>query len=189
MIFPRNALFCLLGLIASASGCATMQYAQPVAVSNPMYIPVNNQEAIWEGAVDMLHDFQFPVTRENRLDGIIQTDYKVGSGVLEPWHHDSVGHDNIWESTFQSIRRRAFISIIPAEGGYLVGVEAFKEKEDLQGLAANSPGGATFRKSSPIQRDLNLAVGQTTPSGWIPQGRDAALENEMLRQLSYAFSR
>jgi len=166
-----------------------MYYSQPVAVNNPIFIPAGNQEVVWESVVDMLHDFQFPVARENRLDGIIQTDYKVGSGVLEPWHHDSVGHDNVWESTFQSIRRRAFVSISPAEGGYLVGIEAFKEKEDLPGLAANSAGGATFQENFPLKRDLNLVVGQSTPSGWIPQGRDPELENEMLNRLQHGFSR
>ena len=186
MKFTRISLFFLV--LPAVTGCATTHFSQPVAVSNPMFIPSNNQELVWESVVDMLHDFQFPVARESRLDGIIQTEYKVGSGVLEPWHHDSVGHDNVWESTFQSIRRRAFISITPTEGGYLVGIEAFKEKEDLLGLTANSAGGATFQESAPLKRDLNLVVGQSTPSGWIPRGRDPALENEMLSQLRYAFS-
>jgi hypothetical protein len=80
-----------------------------------------------------------------------------------------------------------FVSITPSEGGYLVAVEAFKELEDLAGLAAISSGGATFQESTPLQRDLNLVVGQSTPSGWIPLGRDIELEQDMLIRLQSAF--
>ena len=168
------------------AGCMSVA---PVAVSNPIYVPANNHEAVWERTVDVIHSHQFPISRENRLDGIIETDYKVGSGVLEPWHHDSVGLEDRLESSLQSTRRRAILSVTPAEGGYLVGVEVFKELEDLPGLAANSPGWATFQESTPLERDLDLVVGQSAPSGWIPLGRDAALEQSILQGLQTSFSR
>ena len=62
-------------------------------------------------------------------------------------------------------------------------VQVFKELEDLPGLAANSPGGATFQESTPLQRDLKLVVGQSTPSVWIPKGRDPALEQAILSRI------
>ena len=65
----------------------------------------------------------------------------------------------------------------------MVNLQVFKEQEDLHGLAANSTGGATFQESTPLERDLNLVVGQTTPSGWIARGRDPALEQLMLADL------
>ena len=120
--------------------------------------------------------FQFEIEREDRLTGVIETRYNTGSGCLEPWRHDSVGHANRLESTLQSIRRRVRIRLAPGNGTYVVFVEAFKEKEDLPGLAANSPGGATFQENTPLERDLNPVVGQSRASGWIPLGRDLALE-------------
>lgn len=169
-----------------AVGCAP---TRPALLSNPIFVPANNSEAVWERTVDVLHEYQFSVKRENKLDGIIETDYKIGSGVLEPWHHDSVGLDSQLESSLQSIRRRLSVSVIPADGGYLVGVEAFKELEDPVGLTANSPGGATFQEHTPLQRDLNLVVGQSAPSGWITLGRDPALEQALLQSLRANFSR
>ncbi len=182
----RNILLGVsLLLLIAAAGCHS---ARPVAaVQNPIFVPGNNEEAVWERTVDVLHDYQFAIARENKLDGIIQTEYKVGASILEPWHRDSVGFENRLESTLQSIRRQAFVSITPAEGGFLVGVEAYKELEDLPGLAANSAGGATFQESTPLQRDLNLVVGQSTPSGWIPQGRDWTLEQSVLNDLNAEF--
>jgi len=168
-------------LLGTLSGC--LGGSQAVS-GNSVFVGTANNEAVWEQTVSMLHKYNFEIARENKLDGIIETDYKVGSGCLEPWHRESVGFKNRVESSLQSIRRRVLVSITPAEGGFFVNIEAFKELEDLPGIAANSAGGATFQDNRPLQRDLNLVVGQSTPSGWINKGRDPALEAEMLQYLN-----
>jgi hypothetical protein len=148
-------------------------------------------EWLWERTVTVLHDYHFNIEREDRFASVIETDYRTGSGVLEPWHLDSVGMFNRLESTLQPIRRKVQVSLFPSENGagYRVGVEAWKEIEYLPGLAANSPGAATFSESTPLERDLNPVVGQTTPSQWIRQGRDVDLEQAILKSLSMAYSR
>ena len=176
--------FVLSVSVIMSAGCAS---SRPVMVSNPIYVPVRDQETVWERTVDVVHNFQFPIKREDKLDGIIETDYKVGAGLLEPWHKDSRGFTSRLESSLQSIRRRVFLNVMPAEGGYLVGVEVFKELEDVKGLAGNAGGAATFQTSSDLSRNLNLVVGETAPSGWLPQGRDAALEQVILRRLQGQF--
>lgn len=177
----RRSLFVVVVLSAlMLVGCAA---SRPVMVSNPVFLPSGTQHSAWERAVDVLHDFHFPIVRENRLDGVIETDYRVGSGLLEPWHRDSVGGTNRLESTLQSIRRKAKVDLTPVEGGYLVGIEAYKEQEDLRGSAENTAGGATFRDSSPLDRNLKNVVGQNGQSSWIPLGRDIALEQAILGEL------
>ena len=184
----RSVIFgVILCFINTAAGCVAPGPRQ--SMSNPIFVPANNAEAVWERTVDVIHSYQFPIARENKLDGAIETKYKVGSGLLEPWQRDSVGTPNRLESSLQSIRRRAFVNVTPVNGGYLVGVQVFKELEDLAGLAANSPGGATFQESRPLQRDLNLVVGQSAPSGWIALGRDGDLEQAMLHSLQANFSK
>jgi hypothetical protein len=98
-----------------------------------------------------------------------------------------VGVENRLESTLQSIRRRMIVNVTPAPGGHWISVEALKELEDLPGLAANSPGAATFQESRPLQRDLDVVVGQTAPSGWILLGRDVLLEQAYLCRLQSQF--
>ena len=61
--------------------------------------------------------------------------------------------------------------------------------KDLPGVAANSLGGATFLESKPLDRDLNLVVGQSAPSGWMWAGRDYQLEQSIVGQLSYLLGR
>lgn len=163
-----------------------------MAAGNPIFVPVGNEDAVWERTVDVVHDY-FDIARENRMvgtqPGMIETRYKVGASLLEPWHRDSYGMRNRTESTLQSIRRRAMISVTPAQGGYFIGVEVMKEIEDLPGVANNTAGGATFSQSNPLRRDLDLVVGQSSPSGWVILGRDDVLEAEMLRQMQWAFTR
>ena len=163
----------------------------PVAAANPLFVSTQNEDLLWERTVEALEDFRFPIQRENRFAREITTDYKVGASVFEPWHGDSVGLANRLESTLQSVRRYVVVTIVPHEHqqGYLVTVEARKELEDLPGLAANSPGGATFLESRPLDRDLNLVVGQSAPSGWLWAGRDYQLEQAILGQLRYLLSR
>ncbi len=160
------------------------------AAANPLYVSGNNENAVWEATVDVLHEFHFDIARENRLSRVIETAYLTGSNVLEPWHSDSVGLENRLESTFQSIRRRVIVNVIPDERGqgFLVSVEAFKELEDLDGLAANSVGAATFNENEPLRRDLNPVVGQSAPSGWLPQGRDLSLEAAILQRMQQVYS-
>ncbi len=174
-------LLCIAALIAGASGCASLH--APLATTNPVFIPVQQSEMAWERTIDAIHDFKFPIARESKLDGVIETDYVVGSNIFEPWNRDSVGLDNRLESTLQSIRRRALVRLMPGQGGYFVTVEAYKEQEDVRGPVANTAGGATFQINQPLQRDLNLVVGQAAPSGWIALGRDPALEQAMLARI------
>lgn len=181
----------MTGLLCAA-GCAApgVWSGRSIPVANPLIVPATNEEVLWERTVDVVHDFHFQIAREDRFSRVIETEYRVGSSVLEPWHRDSVGWENRLESTLQSVRRKVIIRLVPDQqrGGYLVSVEAFKEIEDLAGLAANSPGGATFQESAPLERDLNLVVGQSAPSGWIPVGRDPALEQQILQSLQRAYS-
>ena len=178
---PHSRIWLLLSVALPVTGCA-----MPPAVSNPILVRGNNPEFVWEKTVDVLHAYQLPIERENRLDGTIETEYKVGSGLLEPWHQDSVTACDRLESSFQSIRRRAKVTVTPAQGGYLVGVEVLKELEDPQDLIVNSAGTATFPESDTLDRNLDLVVGPATPEGWILLGRDGNLEQGLLNSLQQA---
>lgn len=167
-------------------GCA--MWPSPPASSNPLYIRATDGDMLWERAVDVLHEYHFEIEREDRLGGVIETRYRTGASWLEPWHPDSVGPLNRWESSLQSIRRKVLVSLTPVEGGYLLGVEALKELEDIA-RADPQAGRATFLDNTPLQRDLNVVNGPPTPSGWIPQGRDFALEQALLAALSFSLPR
>lgn len=186
-INSRAGLWLLLVLSGLSGGCATAR--APVAGQNPVFVRANNPDFVWDRTVDVVHDY-FEIARENRSvgaqPGVIETDYKVGASLLEPWHQDSQGLESRLESSLQSIRRRAIVNVTPAEGGYLISVEVVKELEDVPG-ATNAASSATFQQTNPLRRDLDLVVGQSAPRGWILLGRDELLEGEILGRLQGAF--
>jgi hypothetical protein len=177
-------------LLAWSPGCVGLRgrTAADVGPSNaPILVANQNQEWVWEQVVDVVHVY-FDIARENRLDGLIETKPRVGSGLLEPWHGDSVGLRNRMESTLQSIRRRGFINVTPAGDGFLVSVEILKEQEDVNVTPDKSAGGSTFQENRPLQRDLTLVVGDEAPKGWIALGRDVDLEIRILNGIRKATS-
>jgi len=184
----------LLIFLCSLTGCLHTGGSSPAAArplaTNPLLVTTQDQELVWERAVDVLHDFQFEIGRENRVGRTIETLPKVGSGLLEPWHQDSVGFQQRLESSLQSIRRVVVLSLQPDDEGrgFLVSVSAHKEMEHLDGVAANSAGAATFSENTPLVRDLNAVVGQSSPSQWIPMGRDFDLEQAILNRLRDVYS-
>ena len=174
------------------SGCAAVTTAPADAPAGGVVVRTQNREAVWERTVSVLHRFGFRTVVENKLDGTIETDYVVGSGLQESFRRDSVGFANRLEDTLQSTRRRLIVTVRPADPldprpgatGYRVSVRAFKEIEDVRGVVANTTGGATFQSETPLDRDLAAVDGQFGPSQWVPLGRDVALERAVLNALS-----
>ncbi|MFN7768602.1 MAG: hypothetical protein ACK5WR_09695 [Planctomycetaceae bacterium] len=186
--FKLLPLVLVLAWCAGGVGCATSR--PPPASSNPIFVRANNSDYVWDRTVDVVHDY-FDIARENRAvgsqPGVIETRYKVGSSILEPWHTDSQGLEARTESTLQSIRRRAIVNVTPAEGGYLIAVEVVKELEDVPSATGNTASAATFQQTNPLRRDLDLVVEQSAPQGWILLGRDELLESAILRSMQGAF--
>ena len=61
-------------------------------------------------------------------------------------------------------------------------IEAYKEQEDVRGPVANTAGGATFQINQPLQRDLNLVVGQAEMNHRLA-GREIAARGDKLAHL------
>jgi len=164
----------------------------PVALRhpNPMLLPVADREQFWNAAVDVIDDY-FRIDRERRVrlvgdvltEGRIDTFPRAGATLLEPHRGDSVGFYNRLESTLQTIRRRALVRVIPAEGGYLVSVEVFKELEDLAKPVRATAGSAVLLATTAPKQQSDELLPDVAEQGWISQGRDAALEQEILAKL------
>ena len=171
------------------------QTAQPgqtvVPVSRGVFVPVTNEDFAWEQIVDVVDNY-FRVDQENRVqvvgnvltEGRIDTFPQVGSTILEPHQRDSVGRYNRVESTFQSIRRRAEIRVIPQQGGYFVEAIVLKELEDLPRPENSTAGAAAFRNDNSLHSRLNEQVSRTRLSNyWIPLGRDCEVEIQLLEDI------
>jgi hypothetical protein len=154
-------------------------------------VPVAHAEWTWEQIVDVVDDY-FRIQRERPVQvvgdvitaGRIDTYPQLGATVVEPHRPDSVGRYNCWESTLQTIRRRATLRIEPGGNGYVVFVQVLKELEDLPRPERATAGAATFRSDNSLPGLGSVDVSRTELSdAWIPMGRDLALEQQLLAEI------
>jgi hypothetical protein len=159
--------------------------------SRAIFIPVTNEDYAWEVIVDVVDDY-FRIEQENRVqmvgnvmtEGRIDTFPQVGATALEPNHFDSVGRWNLAESTFQSVRRKGEVRVVPQQGGYMVDIAVYKEFEDLPRPENSTAGAASFRFDNSLSSRLDEEVSRTRLSQfWIPMGRDCEIETQMLLEI------
>lgn len=182
-------ILCLCVLLTAA--CAPFQPAGSTQIlPNPLLVRVRDQDYVWEHMAGVVGDY-FRIEREERVkqqgdavtEGTLETYYEVGATLLEPWRSDSAGVYNRVESTLQTIRRKAVVKVTPAPEGYLVEVSVFKELEDLPRPASGAAADAIFRYDTGIDRFTDPVGPTPRTRGWIPQGRDAELEQRILARI------
>lgn len=189
----------LLFAILFCTGCGliTRRFAGPaqdgsvVAMPNPMIVRVADVDFAWHQVVDMVDDY-FDIASEQQvhevngvlMPGSILTDTKSGATCVECLMRDSTpGYERL-HSSLQSIRRYAQVRVTPAGGGFEVGIEVYKELEDVsQPEYATVTSSVRRHDGSLVTSDLaDPRLGPVT-LGWIPLGRDETLEQAMLRNL------
>jgi hypothetical protein len=187
----------LLSGVLLVAGCSSWapepappMAALPVAkLENPLFLASYDRDFLWNELAATIEQFGFRIEREERvrqigdvlIEGRLET-YPVDSPtVFEPWRRGATAGYERWESTLQSIRRRASVRVLPATGGYLVEVIVLKELEDVSRPEQSSVGEATFRHDGTLVRPTEItSPGGAVTLGWIPQGRDIGLEQEIL---------
>ena len=195
--------FFAVGLLAVVlPGCAMGPYAptvpaQPVVLyhDNPTLLPAADPQCVWETVVDVVDDY-FKVAHEEPVrhvgsvltEGRLETAPQISPTVLEPWRRDRADRYETIESTLQSMRRRAIVRVIPAEGGYRVDVAVLKELEDVARPEHATAGAATFRYDDSLRRVVNPIAASEITEGWIRQGRDVALEQKIIAHLHSRFA-
>jgi len=185
----------LLVLVTLFAGCGRLPFMRhpppmPVFLDNPLLMPTNDPDFLWDQLVDALDNY-FRIDREERLkiigdnvtEGRLETFPVTGATYLEPWRGDSApGYERL-QSTLQSIRRRASARVTPGQGGYLVEIIVTKELEDLYQPEQATVGGSTLRHDGSVVRTEARPGGGPATLGWIAIGRDVALEQKLLSDL------
>src|SRR5690606_24119803 len=91
---------------------------------------------------------------------------------------------NLWQSTLQTIRRRAVVRVVPEPDGYLIDLQVVRELEDLPRPEAATAGAATYRNDSSLPIANRGFVSRSDWSqDWIMLGRDIPLEQKMLGEM------
>jgi hypothetical protein len=172
---------------------------------NPTFVANTDPEYVWDTVVDVIGD-EFRIEHEEPirvLDGVItegrldtysyssanpSANAQPSATLLEPWRRDSASAYDRLESTLQSMQRKVSVRVTPGNGGFWIEVVAFKELENLAQPAYASAGAATFHYDTSLTRITNPVGEQPETAGWIPQGRDANLEQYFIYHLQSRFA-
>jgi len=183
------ALVCA-GALFGTGGCAMLHKEERPILNNPVAIPASRCDFVWDQIVDVVDNY-FDIQTEQRVReagailtvGRIDTAPKTGATCLEPWRGDAADKYERLHGTLQTLRRRAVVQVIPAPDVFQIEVVVYKELEDLARPESSTAGAATFRTDSSFIRVEDPVGVQPTTKGWIPLGRDTAMEQKMLHEI------
>lgn len=188
-----SAMTTMLGSLAPGCGQLKHRLSTKVPdsfVPNPLELPAVGDQFLWSQVVDAVDDYfriarEQPVQNSNGLllDGRIETSYRIGASLLEPWRKDSTAGFERLQSTLQSIRRRAVITVRPYGAGYTLEVIVQKDLEDTDRSQYSTESIAAKRHDGTIVRTEDSYDDSPQTLGWIPLGRDTSLEQVILRDI------
>jgi hypothetical protein len=154
-------------------------------VENPVFVPQGpaSYGMVFEKVLSVVSEY-FEIRYSNRYDGQIITFPRVSPGFFEPWKPGSPALEERCLATLQTIRQRAEVRIDAAnDGGFFVQVTVFKELEDLPQPMRSTAGAAIFRGDNTVERQFEVIDPTIFELGWIPKGRDEALEQAILAKI------
>lgn len=177
------------------SGCGQLRYRlnnrpPETYVPNPLELPAAADDFVWSQVIDTVDDY-FRINREQPvqnsggivLDGSLETSYRVGASILEPWRKDSTKGFERLQSTLQSIRRRAIVTVRPRGAAYTIEVVVQKDLEDTNRSQFEVESASMVRHDGTIIRATDTYDDSPQTLGWIPLGRDTSLEQAILRDI------
>jgi hypothetical protein len=186
-------------VMAGVVGCAAIPPVDnPILVrphvdagdpENPLLVAPNQPTpegyaSVYERVLDAVDDY-FTIRAGPRYSGQIETFPRIAAGFEQPWKYGSPDTRERLLATFQTIQHHAIVRIVPGErGGYAVYVEVYKELEDLWSPSSARNGQASFRQPPFLGNRID-GTGLSIPvnRNWIPQGRDPAYEQVILRKI------
>ncbi len=164
--------------------------------NNSIIVTCNNPQKLWEAIVSSVQKY-FPIQHEDpcrQIGGIINGGYLstgrvCGATIFEPWKKDSVGFDQRWESTLQSISRQARVRVIPQDSvsgvknQFMIDIIVNKEIENVKHPLGSqiSSGNSFLSDSRETFRDPILVP--SDDGQWINRGRDPLLEQRILADI------
>ena len=164
--------------------------AESPKIENPMTVPIRDRDFLWSILVNTVEDY-FPIQSEERIqlvgntltEGYLKTAPSDAATMFEPWRKDNVAGFDQLHATLQTIQRQAEVYIRPTREGFRIEVIVHKLLEDLPRPEYSTIGGATLQHSASHTRPQQANGDKQTRLGWIPQGRDVALEQAILQDL------
>ena len=198
-----KTILLILPLLLLSGGCVSYRPPLPdlfgmsssTIQSSQTLIQTSDHERLWEAIAEAVSR-TFTIASEEPVqvydniltEGRMETEPKIASSIFEPWHDDSTTLAARVEATYQTLRKKAIIRVIPDSNGFLVTVAVLVEMEDLDRPIESNASGTFIKTTSQTDRVVDASNSQSNSKGWFQYDHDTDLEKVILEQIVYRFN-
>lgn len=182
--FGRHVWVVSLSAALAGSGCAhhrrnDYRSVQAIAVAD------RSDEAnhMWDAILETLRRQRFRLDRVDRRAGIVTTSPETSQHFFEFWRHDVATWTDAWEASLNPLRRRVEVTVTRADENRWtqLSVAVFKERLSSPDRQFNSTAAAYQFFGESLPSTTGDPKVTSHDERWLDQGRDAAMEDYLLR--------
>ncbi len=179
--FSVFACTALLGLSLGCLGPRRDDYrsTQPINIANRS----DDADRLWSSVRDTLREHRFRLDRVDRRAGVVTTFANTSQQFFEWWRHDVDSWPDYWDATLNPVARRVEVTIAGQDDAATwrdVSVVVYKERFSAPDRQFNSSTASFDFFSYKLPSTTGIEVISPDDETWIPQGRDAAMEERLL---------
>lgn len=173
----RRGLGLLVAATALAAGCAR---TAAVRLDNPLPFSDTDPSTVEAVSRRVLEELRFRIETPQTLRGRLTTEPLTGASWFEFWRQDTLGRDQVTESSMHTTRRRAIVTISATAAGAEVAVEVVKERMSAPDVGPGTM--AQVYSLYDLEHSELTRFDELEPSvfEWVERGRDDALEQRIL---------
>ena len=186
------AAFSAAWLAAGLMGCNPPQEPAAPTVARVAAQTPEAYSSLYEAAAEQLRDNYFRLDRQDRLAGVLTTHPETTANWFELWRPQPQSAFLWLEANAGTIQRQATVRLEPIAGepgSYDIGVEVQRLRYSLQERQIDNSAAAMrlYSDAAPTTEGRMERASQT--AYWIPLGRDALAEQQLLESIVTRYSR
>lgn len=171
----------ILAMAATAFGCAGVPRDAP-GDGRALRFGDDRYDQAFEATLAALQEQGFELARHDHRFGVISTRPRRAPTLFEPWDASNSDGDQIMQATFNEMRRRVQVQIVPSKQStkYVlkVAVTLEQRQEPTRFLDGTTSGRGTFRRLDQMPEEY--ARRGMVKRAWNEIGRDAGMEARLL---------
>ena len=176
------------GMMSAVTGCSQAAVPQP----GEAIIIEDQPEQIWQVCQRHLKSRGFSLDRVDRRRGLIVTNPLTSRQWFEFWCQDVVTSKEIFEASLHTMRRIIYLEVQPMEKNKcrLVCQARVERVSYVNDIAGGGVSSQIFRGGAGMIPTYTMPPSSTDAQPqWVPLGRDAALEADILRSIQKAVAK